>query len=77
MDSGTDFIPTSGTGLTLAPLVEFAVCPAPCAAGELGGKVRLRLLDSPVAESVLQSLQGSASGSGFQFQDYWTNVPLL
>jgi apyrase len=34
----------------------------------------LRLLDSAVAESILQSCREVLRGSGFQFQDEWATV---
>ncbi|XP_066331320.1 probable apyrase 6 isoform X4 [Miscanthus floridulus] len=68
-----------GAGLSLAPLVEFARRRVPLESWgqtevRLMATAGLRLLDSAVAESVLQSCREVLRGSGFQFQDEWTTV---
>jgi len=68
-----------GAGLSLAPLVEFARRRVPRESWgqtevRLMATAGLRLLDSAVAESVLQSCREVLRGSGFQFQDEWATV---
>lgn len=68
-----------GAGLSLAPLLEFARRRVPRESwGEtevrLMATAGLRLLDSAVAESILQSCREVLRGSGFQFQDEWATV---
>ncbi|WVZ92776.1 hypothetical protein U9M48_038816 [Paspalum notatum var. saurae] len=69
----------SGAGLSLAPLVEFARRRVPRESWEetevrLMATAGLRLLDSAVADSVLQSCREVLRGSGFRFQDEWATV---
>lgn len=68
-----------GAGLSLAPLVEFARRRVPRESWgqtevRLMATAGLRLLDSAVAESVLQSCREVLRRSGFQFQDEWATV---
>lgn len=69
----------SGAGLSLAPLVEFARHRVPRGSWEetevrLMATAGLRLLDSAVAESVLQSCREVLRGSGFRFQNEWATM---
>ncbi|KAJ1268583.1 hypothetical protein BS78_07G146500 [Paspalum vaginatum] len=69
----------SGAGLSLAPLVEFARRRVPRESwGEtevrLMATAGLRLIDSAVADSVLQSCKEALRGSGFRFLDEWATV---
>nr|CAB3483057.1 unnamed protein product [Digitaria exilis] len=68
-----------GAGLSLAPLVDFARRRVPRERWvdtevRLMATAGLRLLDSAVAESVLESCRDVLRQSGFLFQDQWATV---